>query len=81
MNKRDQIDIKLEIIAEVTQVFLPIWSADTVSDGVLSPVSGQHLRVARERLVLTPGLAWVSDLALKKRNSKNKRNEDIKDQH
>ena len=43
MNKCDQIDIKLVIIAEVTQVFLPIWSADTISDGVLSPVSGQHL--------------------------------------
>ena len=39
MNKRDQIDIKLVIIAEVTQVFLPLWAADSVSDGVLSPVS------------------------------------------
>lgn len=43
MNQRDQIDIKLVIIAEVTQVFLPVWAADSVSNGGLSPVSDQHL--------------------------------------
>ena len=45
VHKCNQINIKLVLIAEVAQVFLPVRSADFCTDCILSPIAHQELSV------------------------------------
>ncbi|XP_020602235.1 uncharacterized protein LOC110041294 [Orbicella faveolata] len=52
MYKCHQVDIKLVIIAEVAQVLLPVLSADSCSNSILSPVANQKLACWKGALFL-----------------------------
>ena len=43
MHECHQVNIKLVIIAEVAQVLLPVLSADSCPNSILSPVANQKL--------------------------------------
>ena len=65
MYKCHQVDIKLVIIAEVAQVLLPVLSADSCSNSILSPVANQSWRAGRERFSLKPWLEAAAKGLLK----------------